>query len=135
MPSSKLSQSPFLSIAASVFATIFVGFGINAILRPDNALTFFEMKPPTSPTDKNMVDTLMVVYGARDIFMGLAIYSAAYFGDRKSLGWTLIAGSAVAFVDGAVCRTYVGTGQMNHWGYAPVITAVGIMLLGIFDKA
>jgi hypothetical protein len=133
MASSKLSQSSALPIVASVFATIFAGFGINAILRPEHALTFFEMKPPALPADKNMVDALMVVYGARDIFMGLAIYSAALFGSRNSLGWILIAGSAVAFVDGIVCRSYVGIGEWNHWGYAPVITAVGGILAGFFD--
>ncbi|KAF8956417.1 hypothetical protein BDZ97DRAFT_1851855 [Flammula alnicola] len=75
----------------------------------------------------------MVIYGARDVFVGLAIYSAAYFGERKSLGWILIAGSGVAFVDGAVCRAQVGKGEWNHWSYAPILTAVGSVLLGILD--
>jgi len=99
-----ISQSSFLRIAASAIATIFVGFGVNAILRPDNALAFFEWEAPTAASDKNLVDNLMVVYGVRDIFMGLAMYSTAYFGNRKALGWILIAGSGVAFADGAVAR-------------------------------
>lgn len=134
MATSSFSKSPSLRIAASVFATIFVGFGINAIMRPENALEFFEFKAPASASDKKLVDNLMVVYGARDIFMGLAIYSAAYFGDRKTLGWILVAGSAVAFVDGAVCRAE-GKGEWNHWSYAPILTAVGSVLLGVLDGA
>lgn len=73
--------------------------------------------------------------------MGLAIYAAAYFGDgnrdrnNKALGWILIAGSGVAFVDGAVCRVKVGNGEWNHWGYAPVLAAVGVGLLGVLDGA
>jgi Domain of unknown function (DUF4267) len=134
MASSKFSQSPSLRIAASVFATIFVGFGINAILRPENALTFFEFVMPTLAANKKLVENLMVVYGVRDIFMGLAIYSAAYFGDHKTLGWIVIAGSGVAFVDGAVCRAE-GKGEWNHWGYAPMLTAVGSLLLGVLDRA
>jgi hypothetical protein len=55
------------------------------------------MGSPTSHSDKKLVDALMSVYGARDIFMGLDIYSAVYFRDRKSLGWILIAASGVAF--------------------------------------
>ncbi|GLB39384.1 putative protein with domain of unknown function (DUF4267) [Lyophyllum shimeji] len=133
MATSRLSQSSFLVLAATVFATIFVGFGVNAILRPENALEFFEFQPPAAASDKKVVDGLMVVYGARDIFMGLAMYSAAYFGNRKSLGWILIAGSAVAFVDGAVCRVYVGKGEWNHWSYAPMLTAVGSVLVGVLD--
>ncbi|KAJ6560483.1 hypothetical protein B0H10DRAFT_2115035 [Mycena sp. CBHHK59/15] len=135
MATSSFSQSPSLLIAAGVFATVFVGFGINAILRPRNALKFFEFEAPASASDKKLVDGLMVIYGARDIFMGLAIYSAAYFRDRRSLGWILIAGSGVAFVDGAVCRAQVGKGEWNHWSYAPILTAVGSVLLGVLDGA
>jgi Domain of unknown function (DUF4267) len=135
MAPSSLSQSLSLRIAASAFATIFVGFGINAILRPQEALVFFEFEVPASALDKKVVDGLMVIYGARDIFMGLAIYLAAYFGDHKSLGWILIAASGVALVDGAVCRVQVGKGEWNHWGYAPVLTVVGSLLLGVLDRA
>ncbi|KAF4628985.1 hypothetical protein G7Y89_g9165 [Cudoniella acicularis] len=99
---SRLSQSLTLRIAASVFATLFIGFGINALLNPTHALTFFEMAPPSSPYDKTVVDALMAVYGVRDIFMGVAIYAAAYYGESKSLGWIVLSGSAVAFADGAI---------------------------------
>ncbi len=129
-----LSESTPLQLAAHGFATIFTGFGINAILRPAHALTFFEFAPPLSPTDARMVESLMAVYGARDIFMGLAIYSAALFGTKKSLGWTLIAAAGVAFADGLICLSH-GQGQWNHWGYAPMVTAVGALLLGVLDTA
>lgn len=129
-----LSQSPVLRFAASAFATIFAGFGINAILRPDHALTFFEFEPPVGAADHKMVKSLMVVYGIRDIFMGLAIYANGYFGTRQALGWTLISASAVAFADGAVCWTH-GAGQWNHWGYAPVIGMVGSLIIGTFDRS
>jgi hypothetical protein len=132
MATPSFSQSPSLRIAASVFATIFIGFGINGILRPRNALEFFEFKAPASAPDADLVDNLVVIYGARDVFMGLAIYSTAYFGDRKALGWILIAGSGVAFVDGAVCWTQ-GKGEWNHWSYAPILAAVGSVLLGVLD--
>jgi hypothetical protein len=93
-----------------------------------------QLKAPTSAADKKLVDALMSVYGARDIFMGLDIYSAVCFRDRKSMGWILIAASGVAFWDGAVCRTQVGKGEWNHWGYAPKLTTVGTMLRGVFDR-
>jgi len=133
MASTKFSDHSSLSLVASFFATVFIGFGINAILRPANALTFFELKQPTLAAEKNLVAALMVVYGARDIFMGIAIHSAAYSGSRKSMGWTLLAASAVAFVDGLVCWYYVGAGQWNHWGYAPIIMIVGCISIGLFD--
>ena len=129
-----ISRSPILYIASSAFATIFIGFGVNAILRPDNALTFFEWEAPTAASDKILVENLMVVYGVRDIFMGLVMYATAYFGSRKALGWVLIAGSGVAFADGVVCWNQ-GKGEWNHWGYAPMLTVVGGLLLGLLDRA
>ena len=112
-----ISNSPMLRLVSTVFATIFIGFGINAVLRPTHALTFFEFPPATSLADGKVVDSLMAVYGVRDIFMGLAIYAAAYFGDRKTLGWIVIAASSVAFADGfIVAFSEVGKGEWNHWG-------------------
>ena len=125
-----VSRTPYLLIAATIFATLFVGFGINGIVRPRSAFEVFEFDLPASPADQKLVNSLMVLYGVRDIFMGVAIYSAAYFGTRNTLGLILVAGSGVAFVDGAVCRAQIGRGQWNHWGYAPALTLVGALLLG-----
>lgn len=128
-----VSKSPYMLIAATIFATLFVGFGINGIVRPRSAFEVFEFDFPASPADQKLVNSLMVLYGVRDVFMGAAIYSAAYFGTRKTLGLILIAGSGVAFVDGAVCRAQIGRGEWNHWGYAPALTVVGALLLGSLD--
>ncbi|KAI9894692.1 MAG: hypothetical protein M1814_002048 [Vezdaea aestivalis] len=134
MAPSAYSQSNALRVAASVFGTFFLGFGVNAIVNPEHALTFFEFVPPTAAADKSLVDSLMAIYGVRDIFMGLAIYATAYFGDRKALGAILLCGSGVAFADGFICKASVGKGEWNHWGYAPMLTAIGMILLGIFDR-
>ncbi len=66
--------------------------------------------------------------------MGVAVLAAAYLGDRRTLGWMLIAGAGVAFADGAVCKAQVGKGEWNHWGYAPVVAVVGSVLLGVLDR-
>ena len=130
-----ISNSPLLRIAANAGATVAVGFGINAILRPDNALTFFGWEAPTSDGPaKDLVRHLLFIYGVRDIFMGIATYIAAYFGDRKTLGWMLIATSAVAFADGLSCW-YHGEGAWMHWSYMPMLIGHGSLLLGILDRA
>lgn len=128
-----LSNSRYLSGLASIFGTIFIAGGFNAIFRPTNALELFELNAAAAVSDQSLIDSMMLIYGVRDIFMGLAMYSAAYFGNHKSLGWIVIAGAGVAFVDGLACWLYVGKGQWNHWGYTPMVGVVGIMLLGIFD--
>ena len=65
--------------------------------------------------------------------MGLATYVAAYFGDRRILGCLLVAGGGVAVADGVVVKAQVGFGEWNHWGYAPVVMGVGVVLLGGLD--
>ncbi|KAI0707927.1 putative integral membrane protein [Earliella scabrosa] len=127
---SAFSRSRILHLAATTFGTIFVAFGVNAILRPDHALTFFQFaRPPANAVDKQLVDALMAIYGVRDIFMGLAIYAAALWGTPRTLGVIVLAGSTVAFADGAVCKVN-GMGEWDHWGYAPMLTLVGGLLLG-----
>ncbi|KAL0934901.1 uncharacterized protein CTRU02_209492 [Colletotrichum truncatum] len=117
-----------LTILANIFGTIFIVFGVNAILRPQNALSFFQWSYPVDPTSRELLDRVMIIYGARDIFMGIALYSAAIFGSRKALGSILIAASATAGVDGLVCKMSEG-GEWQHWGYASVLTVVGALLM------
>ncbi|GIK00957.1 hypothetical protein Aspvir_004987 [Aspergillus viridinutans] len=128
-----MSQSSYISLLTTVMGIIPIGLGINAILRPAHALTFFEFEPPVAPRDRSLVDSLMIVYGARDIFMGLAVYAAGFLGTRKSLGWTLIATSGVAFADGAVCWSQ-GHGQWNHWVFVPVLAIIGGLLVRQSDS-
>ena len=115
-----------IRLAATAFATIFIGFGINAIVRAEHALSFFELTIPTSASDRTILEAMSAVYGVRDIFMGLAIYAAAYLGNRKTLGTILVSAAAVAGADGAICKWMVGKGEMNHWGYAPMVAVVGL---------
>ncbi|KAJ5612472.1 hypothetical protein N7510_005666 [Penicillium lagena] len=129
-----LSQNKALHLAANTIATISIGFGFNAFLRPQHGLTFFAWDYPTSLPERQLVDSLMYIYGIRDIFMGVAIYICSFWGTRQSLGWVLVANGAVALADGFVCWTW-GEGQGAHWGYAPLIIGVGGALLGLFDSA
>lgn len=115
-------------LVAYLFASMFVGFGINAMVRIEHGLSLLELSPPITPADRNTVDALMMIYGVRDIFMGLALFAAALFGTRKTLGWTLIAAGSVAFVDGAVCKMY-SSGEWSHWSYAPVVALTGVSFL------
>ncbi|KAK6596576.1 alpha beta hydrolase fold-3 domain protein [Botrytis cinerea] len=126
-----MALSPVLRILPTIFGTIFISFGLNAILRPFHALTFYQSLSPSHPqtlSDAALVEALMTIYGARDIFMGLAMYAASYYRNYKTLGGIVLAGSGVAFVDGWVCWR-AGGGQGDHWGYAPVHAVVGMLLV------
>ena len=143
-----LSTLPYLELAASFYATIFIGFGILWFVNPPKALSFFELpyppqvssssssKGPTkkfSADAKKTMDAFSVAYGVRDVFMGAAIYTAALCGTRQALGWIVVAAGCVAATDGAVCKFMVGKGEMNHWSYAPVMLMLGGVMLGTFD--
>ncbi|KAF9894798.1 hypothetical protein FE257_004419 [Aspergillus nanangensis] len=123
-----MSLSPSLRLLTYFLAMMPIGFGINAFVRPDHALSFFEFDYPTTAPEKQLLDAMMMVYGARDVFMGLVLAASAQFGTRKSTGWTLIFTGAVAGVDGLVCRFY-STGEWTHWGYAPVLAVLGGFLV------
>ncbi|KAF7857958.1 hypothetical protein EAF04_009315 [Stromatinia cepivora] len=124
-----MALTKILRFLPNIFGTIFIIFGINALIRPSHALTFYKpFSLPKTASDAALVEALMAIYGARDIFMGLTMYAASYYRNYKILGWLVMAGSGVAFVDGWVCYM-AGGGQGDHWGYAPVHMIVGILLV------
>lgn len=121
-----------LRLIAGVFGTIGIGFGINALCNPQSAVSFFELDyPSTYSPHQTLIDTLLAAYAVRDIFMGIAIYAAAYFGTKKTLGVITLAMGGVAAADGVICKVIVGQGEWNHWGYAPMAGLVGLALMAI----
>ncbi|KAH8691657.1 hypothetical protein BGW36DRAFT_388734 [Talaromyces proteolyticus] len=129
-----LSQSSLIPVIAAFFGTTISAFGVNAILRPAHALSMFEFDYPTSAPIKQLVDYLMIIYGIRDIYIGIAIFSTTYYGHRKALGWNLLGLAGTAFVDGVVCKMN-GHGEWNHWSYAPMVAILGCLSLGALDFA
>ena len=45
-----------------------------------------DLSPPAFASDWKFLNSLLVLYGMRDIFMALAGYASASFGNRKTLG-------------------------------------------------
>jgi hypothetical protein len=129
----QLSQSTALLVAANVIGAIWVGFGVFDLLDPAQGLTFFEFPLPLLPNEAAQTKSLVNVIGVRDIFIGFAIFATAYLSNRTALGWILIGASLEAFADGVVCFQH-GKGEWNHWGYAPMLTVVGALLLGVADR-
>ena len=127
-----ISQSRILSVLANASGIIPTAFGVNCLFRPEHALGFFYFQNLRTPGDEQLVRYLMIVYGARDIFMGAAIWVALYFGARKAAGGILVAISAVAVADGTACKMN-GFGEWDHWGYAPMVCGLGLVAMGVFD--
>ncbi|CZT25061.1 related to integral membrane protein [Ramularia collo-cygni] len=122
-----LSQSPAIPWIAYLLSAIPIGFGINAMLNPQNALSWFDFPHPLLPQDQELINAILIVYGARDVFMGAALFAAAHYGnDARITGWILILTGAVAGVDGAICP--IMEGSLHHWSYGPVVFLFGSVL-------
>lgn len=127
-----ISAHPAIPIAATVFGTIFLGFGFNYIFNSKEAfVSSFDFPYPKAPEEQKIIDSFCVLYGAKDLFMGVALYSAAWLGTRSSLGVVLVMSSFCAWIDGAVVNKAVGHGEWNHWGYGSAIGVVGLLSLGV----
>jgi hypothetical protein len=146
MSSTPLSSSPKLIYAALTIGTIFLFFGINAILRPSTAITFFANFPPTSTTtsastsERTKVHTLLTAEGIRNIYNSLTIYLIAFSplipssSRPRLMGYLLVGSAIVAFFDGLGCKVHAGKGEWDHWGYGTVVFGLGLTLLGLFDR-
>lgn len=127
-----ISAHPALRIAASIFGTIFLGFGFNYTLRPRESFSTFGFSAsPTTLADQQLMDSIIVLYGVKDLFMGVTTYSALMWGSRKTLGAILMMAGFCAWIDGYVVKAQAGTGEWNHWGYGSAITVVGALTFGI----
>jgi hypothetical protein len=129
MPLSQHGAIPYL---ASFFGTIFLGFGFNYLFNPKEAfISSFGFPYPNDPKDASVIDSFCALFGAKDLFMGVAIFSAAWLGTRSSLGLILVMASVCAGIDGVVVNRQVGHGEWNHWGYGSAVGVLGLVSLGL----
>ena len=129
-----LSRSPYLQIVAGLLALFPVLLGLNGMLRPRSAFALFQFQLPVTEEGKQLVDSLIVLYGVRDVFMGLAILFAVCFGTRSTAGYLFLLSVVVAIVDGIVSRSQIGSGEWNHWAFAPIPALLGLAFCGAFDS-
>lgn len=129
-----LSQSIFVLGWAALVGAIATGFGINAVLRPVNAMTWFEIAPPPNGErwDEEFFQLILPVYGSRNILIGLTIILAAYNRHSQILGFLVLGFGALATVDGFACWRR-GVGEWNHWGYAPQLLGLSTLVFGLWD--
>ena len=147
MSSQPLSTSPKLIYAAVTIATIFLLFGLNAILRPSSAITFFANFPPTTAStnpalasERTKLHTLLTAEGIRNIYIAFTIYLITFSplipptSRAQLLGYTMVGSAIVAFFDGLGCKVHARQGEWDHWGYGGVVFGLGVVLLGVFDR-
>lgn len=122
-------RSPVLSNVAAIVALLTTLFGAFAMLDPRTALkTGFSNEPPVTLEAQTLTDSLMRVFGARDMFLGLAVLGAWYNDDRKSLAWLCLLGTGVTMVDGLEQRKMGGGSPWSHWAATIIMGTLAIGL-------
>jgi hypothetical protein len=128
----RLSCHSSLPYISTLFSTIFLGFGVTYMLYPQTGFAFYGFSTsPTTAADWALMERIMILYGAKDTFMAMAIFASTWFGTRKSAGLVLLAASACAGVDGYVVGREAGTGEWNHWGYGSMVGVLGSVMTGV----
>lgn len=122
---------PILKGMATIFGTIFIGFGLAYTLYPRAAYPSIGLPSPTTPRDADIMDAVITLFGAKDLFVGISILAATWLGNKRTAGILLVAGAACAAVDGWVVKGFTGTGEWNHWGYGTVMGTVGTLMTGL----
>ncbi|KAF2633430.1 hypothetical protein BU25DRAFT_426972 [Macroventuria anomochaeta] len=87
-----LSRHPLLPYISTIFGTICLGFGTTYMLYPRVGYSLYGFSStPTNPLDWAIMERVMVLYGAKDIFIAAAIYASTWFGTRRSAGFIMLA--------------------------------------------
>ncbi|EXJ76687.1 uncharacterized protein A1O5_01195 [Cladophialophora psammophila CBS 110553] len=135
-----VSQSPYLPRIVGGFGIFAFGLGVNALFNPRSALALFQFPHPGARASSiedtpegRLVESVMMLEGARTIALGTALMSTSYFGSRKALTVMVWTSTLVAVADGFISLRQIGGGQWGHWGFVPVGVVIGGLLSGLAD--
>lgn len=131
LPAASSSFYPNTALVIGLFPTL-VGAAI--ILHPPLFLSVFDFPPPSpsTPQADKLITSLSILFGVRDLVIGLSTLAVWKYGNRRSLGCVILAGVGIVLGDGLVNRWQVGHGEWKHWVFIPLSTVVGGKLIGWF---
>jgi multidrug efflux pump subunit AcrB len=123
--------SPIIYARATfVVGLLPIALGINAVARPASALALLQFPAPTDPAARKVTESVLQMYGARNITLGLSTLAVWYAGSHRTLGLVMLAGIPLALIDGFVSLNQIGSGQWGHWSACIVGGVLGLGLLG-----
>jgi hypothetical protein len=127
-----ISRHPLNRYLATFCSAICFGFGITYMFYPRTGYSLYGFSSaPSNASEWARMENLMVLFGAKDMFLATAIFASTWFGTRKSAGIILTAVGGCAGVDGWVVRQEGGTNGWNHWGYGCVTGVLGAVMMGL----
>jgi hypothetical protein len=81
------TATTLLYAVSLAFGTIPIGFAINWYCSTASGLSFFYQSPPIESSEHAaLVDCMGTVIGVRNLVLGLALVSAAFFNEKKDTG-------------------------------------------------
>ena len=120
----------YWTISHGVFSLMPALLGINAILRPNSFYGMLKVAPPKDPAARKLADAQILMYGARDLTVGLACLAAWHSGNQQTMGLVLLATLPMAIIDAFAVGRLVGEGEWIHWATVPVLVGIGAGCLG-----
>ena len=109
---------PYVVGAHGVFSQ---GLGLAALYNPLQFVSAFNLQNKiVTAESRKVAHDLLIVYGARDIALGFGLSSAAYYGHKQIMGWSMLGVSCIAFLDGLVSRSNEKGGEFKHWVFVGV---------------
>ncbi|CAI6333765.1 unnamed protein product [Periconia digitata] len=115
--------------------TVTIGFGLHYTLFPRSAFNNFGFAPPSSsvkPSDLELLDSILILFGAKDLFVGVSIWAAALSGNKRLTGVNILALGLCAALDGWIVKRSEGVvagAEWGHWGYGSVALVLGAVML------
>ncbi|EMC95908.1 hypothetical protein BAUCODRAFT_148763 [Baudoinia panamericana UAMH 10762] len=125
--------SQILPNTAAVIGIFPSVMGVACLINPRFGFSVFDQRPVSNPESQKLVDNLMRLFGARDVYLGLTNLIAWQLNDRVMLGYCTLLGTGVVIVDGLVQKWQTGEGEWRHWGFVPVTALLGAGLAGWLD--
>ncbi|CAD0091546.1 unnamed protein product [Aureobasidium vineae] len=129
------SRSPLALNIGAASGVFQLALGLTGVFQPRVMLQeVWGFKPSTKPGEEQLlIESLMQLYGVRNIALGLMILAVRTLADSRTLGWVLMTDILVAIGDGFVQKRCTGGGEWKHWSFVPVGVGMGMLLLGYFD--
>ncbi|PVI01687.1 hypothetical protein DM02DRAFT_613493 [Periconia macrospinosa] len=132
-PSFLHSTSPILYNFAGVMIAMPLGLGLAGLINPANGFKLFNFGVPNNSEARKLGTNMMLFWVSRDLFMAAVSAAAWLNGDRKTLGWTYLAGCGVAISDGIMSQRQIEKDAWKHVMWLPVIISIAGGLLGWWD--
>ncbi|KAH8660315.1 hypothetical protein BX600DRAFT_467546 [Xylariales sp. PMI_506] len=120
-------------VQASKFGALIPGLlGVNALLRPNSALSVFSLPLPPQGEQRRTMRSVMRFYGARQVSIACLCWLVCSTGDERLMGYAALAELQVVVVDALVCRAQLGYIDWSHWASAALGLGLAGGLLGWF---